>query len=254
MKEHCKFGKMLWISVVVLILACTFGNALAQGGGEVVGAGLWCKAVLQTPNVGPVTLKWKEAGSDTTPSGDKVISGYFYADPKDFAYGSLYNPEVFVKVYIASNGWANIAFNHVTVDNVQIFSAHQYAGYADHTGLITLNDRLGEHTYNGVSVQETVGYDGTYTGNAVSPESGCSGAILTIHVSNYIITGTAKDDYGQVFDVTGVVSADGAIQAGIAVGSDAIAEYNGKIEGNSASGKWEEKIYGCSGTWSAAKK
>lgn len=122
------------------------------GEGYTVTSSLWLKAVLQ-PASGPVNLIWKEVGSDTTPSGDRVISGYFYADPNDFAYGSLYNPEIFVKIYIASNGWANIAFNHVTVDEVTVDSAHNYNGAADMTGSVTLNDRLEEHQYNGVSLQ-----------------------------------------------------------------------------------------------------
>jgi hypothetical protein len=92
----------------------------AQDIGYNITSEFWAKAVLQ-PESGPVTLIWKKVGEDTTPSGDKVISGYFYANPSDFAYGSQYNPEVFVKVYIATSGWCNMAFNHVTVDNVTIY-------------------------------------------------------------------------------------------------------------------------------------
>ena len=57
-------------------------------GGYEISPGLWTKAVLNTPDK-PVTLVWKSVGSDTIPSRDKVISGFFYADPDDFAYGSL---------------------------------------------------------------------------------------------------------------------------------------------------------------------
>ena len=93
---------------------------------------------------------WKEVGSDTTLNGDKVISGYFYADPADFAYGSRYNPEIFVKIYIAGNGWCNILFNHVTVDDVAIYSAHKYSGTADMAGSVTRSSRLEAHQYDGV--------------------------------------------------------------------------------------------------------
>ena len=120
--------------------------------GYTMASGLWVQAILQ-PVSGPVNLVWKEVGTDITTSGDKVVSGYFYADPADFAYGSVYNPEVFVKVYIASNGWANIAFNHVTVDDVSEYSAHGYSGAPDQTGNVTLNSRLEEHQYTGVSVK-----------------------------------------------------------------------------------------------------
>ena len=131
----------------------TGGSSGSDGGpGYALGSDLWAKAVLQVTG-NPVNLIWKEVGTDTTPSGAKVISGYFYADPSVFAYGSVYNPEVFVKVYIDPTGWANMAFNHVTVDPVTIDSAHPYAGAADQTGSIILDSRLLEHSYTGVSIQ-----------------------------------------------------------------------------------------------------
>ena len=127
-------------------------SGAASTAGYDLSSSLWSKAVLQVAG-SPVPLVWKTVGIDTTPSGAKVVSGYFYADPADFAYGSVYNPEVFVKVYIDPTGWANMAFNHVTVDPVSIDSAHGYAGTADQSGAVTLSGRLLEHSYSGVSVQ-----------------------------------------------------------------------------------------------------
>jgi uncharacterized delta-60 repeat protein len=121
-------------------------------GGYNVGSELWIKGVLQVPN-SPKTMVWKEVGTDITKSGDKVISGYFYVDPKDFEFGSVSNPEVFVKIYIRTDGWCNMAFNHVTVDDVTIASAFKYDGTPDQTGKVTLNSRLEEHPYTGVSVK-----------------------------------------------------------------------------------------------------
>ena len=140
-------------------LNITAGSTLTQDlvvmppvdGGYSVTDSLWAKAVLEVPG-SPVTLVWQEVGADLTPSGDQVISGYFYADPADFAYGSVYNPEVFVKIYIATSGWCNIAFNHVTVDPVTVSSAHQYGGMADKTGIGTLDGRLVQHEYTGVAI------------------------------------------------------------------------------------------------------
>lgn len=124
----------------------------ALDGGVTVTSGLWLKAVLKTP-AGSFTLLWTLVGTDTTPSGDRVVSGYFYADPTEFAYGSPFNPEAFVKIYIATNGWANIAFNHVTVDDLDLYSALAYSGAYDHFGNASLNNRLVEHTYTGVSLE-----------------------------------------------------------------------------------------------------
>ena len=137
----------------IAILTKSDTSAAGNGnGGYTVASDLWLKAVLQPPS-GPVTLVWNAVGADTTPSGDRVISGYFYADPNDFAYGSRYNPEVFVKIYIATNGWANIAFNHVTVDDVAVDSAHNFSGRSDITGCVTLNNRLAEHQYSAVDLE-----------------------------------------------------------------------------------------------------
>ncbi len=127
-------------------------DGTAADGGVTVASGLWLKAVLNTPTE-LFTLKWNLVGTDTTPSGDRVVSGYFYADPAEFAYGSQFNPEIFVKIYIATSGWANIAFNHVTVDPVSVDSAYSYEGAADQSGSITLNNRLAEHQYTGVPLE-----------------------------------------------------------------------------------------------------
>lgn len=98
-------------------------------------------------------MKWKEVGADNTPTGARVVSGYFYADPAEFAYGSEYNPELFVKIYIDPNGWANIAGNHVTVDNVDVSSSHNYSGTQDQIGTASLGNRLVEHQYTGVTIE-----------------------------------------------------------------------------------------------------
>ena len=134
---------------------------------------LWAEA-----NLGGTKLIWKVVGRDTMPSGDQVVSGYFYGQSNQLKEGSIYNPEVYVKIYVAKNGWANIAFNHVTVDDVEISSAHHYAGQADQTGTISLCRRLLEHPYEGV-----VGSDDTETyGITVSGSVG--GAVLPVLFGN----------------------------------------------------------------------
>jgi hypothetical protein len=172
------------IAVIGWFLLCPLTGFAARDGGYDITSDLWAKAVLQVSG-SPVTLKWKVAGTDITPSGDQVISGYFYADPNDFAYGSEYNPEVFVKIYITESGWCNIIFSHVTVDNVGIYSAHNYAGSANQSGTASLNSRLVEHQYDGVKINDrrlsripdtgqttsytdTFGEDSDYTINAQS--------------------------------------------------------------------------------------
>lgn len=149
-----KFRRPLAI-FIVLIFLCMFisaANAAIEGGYHVTST-LWIKAVLDVPGF-PVGLKWKMITAANTSDANQVISGYFYADPDDFAYGSQYNPEVFVKIFIATNGWCNIAFNHVTVDPVKVYSDHNFSGSAlqTQTGTATLSNRLVEHQYNGVII------------------------------------------------------------------------------------------------------
>ena len=164
MKGRARFLALSILMIGWSVLVAGTGMA-AQDGGYNLTAELWAKAVLQVSG-NPVTLVWSEVGSDTTPSGAKVISGYFYADPSDFAYGSRYNPELFVKIYIDPSGWCNMAFNHVTVDDVVVYSAHNYRGSADQTGTATLTSRLVEHTYTGVG---TGAAEPTYDASGIWP-------------------------------------------------------------------------------------
>lgn len=146
---------LVLLQLVLIFSAFQSVGYAAQNDGNDLTSSLWARAVLEVPG-NPVTLVWNMVGADITPSGDQVISGYFYADPNDFAYGSLYNPELFVKIYIATNGWCNIAFNHVTVDPVTVYSAHDYVGTAQQTGSVTLGNRLLEHKYNGIAIDYNI--------------------------------------------------------------------------------------------------
>jgi hypothetical protein len=142
---------------------------------------------------------------------------------------------------------------------VDVYSAYQYDGTPDQFGLITLNTRLAEHSYTGVGIQTSTGFNGTYTGTAIASSSlniygeSCSGASVSVTVSNYVITGTAKDPSGDVLNLTGTVLNDGSVDAGVGVGTDTIVRFSGKISGTTINGTWQE-IYGCKGTWTAIKR
>ena len=182
---------MIVLGIILTMLPSAYAG---QDGGYEVATNLWTKAVLKPP-AGDVALIWKAVGSDTTPSGDQVISGYFYADPTIFEYGSVYNPEVFVKIYIAANGWTNIAFNHVTVDDVDVFSAYRYAGTADKTGTLTLSERLVEHTYEDTQNENDQNPENTDDdGDGYSEDQGdCDD-------SNFFVHPGAQEVYGDGID------------------------------------------------------
>jgi outer membrane protein assembly factor BamB len=226
--------------------------------GYTITSNLWAKAVLQ-PSGGPVTLIWKAVGSDTTPSGDKVVSGYFYADPAYFAYGSEYNPEVLVKIYIAKSGWCNMAFNHVTVDNVTISSAHNYSGAANQTGIATLNSRLVEHQYTGVGIGIGSNFDGIWLGSAVSTTEKdydgypCGSGAISLSITNSTITGTASDSYGNGYEIAGTVGTSGAATANGILDGEKVATLMGTLSGYKGNGTFAIAS-GCNGTWSITKQ
>ncbi len=181
------FVKLFLVSFIVLLASHTTVFS-SQDGGYSPTSELWIKAILKVPGA-PVTLVWKSVGTEITPSGDQVVSGYFYADSADFAYGSVYNPEVFVKIYIAASGWCNIAFNHVTVDNVDIYSSHYYHGVADKTGTVSLSSRLAEHQYTDVNIDTNLvpwtnktPYHSIDSRTDMSPLSATDGYTLSSHL------------------------------------------------------------------------
>ena len=256
-------GLLLSFVVSITFMASTL--LAAQDGGYNVASELWAKAILKTPTT-DVTLIWREVGSDTTPSGDTVVSGYFYADPNDFAYGSQYNPELFVKIYIATNGWCNIAFNHVTVDDVTVSSAHNYNGAADMTGSVTLNDRLEEHQYNLWDEQ-----DGGHI-----PKPGTWSGIAGFGEIDFIVTSDRTGiEYIRIFFIdfkcdnatlNGAITFsrfsqpwainDGKFEAELQISQEKEITIKGTFADtdNSVTGSYESNFNGtiCTGTWDAS--
>ena len=206
-------------------------SASAVDGGYVLSSDLWAKAVLQV-SANPVTLIWKEVGSDVTPSGARVVSGYFYADPDVFAYGSVYNPEVFVKVYVAETGWANIAFNHVTVDDVSLYSAHQYSGAASKTGSISLEGRLAEHQFD-INISPLTLKSVAISGAGSVNENSSSGYTLTASYTDgtsQTVTGAATWSVTSSF---ASIDANGVLTA-LSVDSDQAVSITASYGGQSA--------------------
>lgn len=117
----------------------------ALAGGYEITSDVWIKAVHNITGVGQITLRWQQGKTDISAAGDKTIWGYFYADPADFVYGSPANPEAFAKIYIATNGWVNIAFNHVSVDPIDVYSSKDGI---DQSGTISIDTRVAAHPYN----------------------------------------------------------------------------------------------------------
>ncbi|MBN1278089.1 MAG: chitobiase/beta-hexosaminidase C-terminal domain-containing protein, partial [Deltaproteobacteria bacterium] len=135
-------------------------NGNNSSDGYLVTSELWIKAVFKPTWMPHFDLRWQKCGDDVSATGDRTVWGYMYADPVDFPYGNVTNPEIFIKIYKAANGWQNIAFNHVTVDDVDVFSALNYTGIPNQSDTLTLYNRLVDHTYYLAEMKSAMYLDG----------------------------------------------------------------------------------------------
>lgn len=113
--------------------------------GFVVAENLWIRGVIDTVEKGPVNCAWHKGGESTTTSGDRVLWGYFYAKPADVSWGSLSNPELFVKVWFDHSGRVDINYFHTSVPDIEVTSDYPYDGTVDQKGTATLSRRYIRH-------------------------------------------------------------------------------------------------------------
>ena len=83
------------------------------------------QAIIHTVEQGLINAVWRYGGEENTARGDKVIWGYFYADPADVKWGSMDNPEVFVKIWFDISGRIDVNYFHVSVPDIQVHTAYQ---------------------------------------------------------------------------------------------------------------------------------
>ena len=106
-------------------------------------------AALIRPETGePADAGWHFGGQDTTERGDQVLWGYFYGDPDDHTWGSLENPDVFVKVWFDVSNRVDVNFFHVSVPDIEVYSAVPETGAYDRKSSTTsLDNRYIRHEY-----------------------------------------------------------------------------------------------------------
>ena len=97
-------------------------------------------AVIATVG-GPIEAVWKNGGDDSTAAGDRVVWGYFYADPKDVEWGSYHNPELFVKIWFDRSGRIDVNYFHVSVPEIEVYSDYPYNDVWDWQGTTTMETR-----------------------------------------------------------------------------------------------------------------
>ena len=134
----------------VNVLLSGVGSAISEG--YLVTSDVWIKAVINTVEKGPIEAVWQKGGEDTTSRGDRVIWGHFYASPSDVTWGSQDNPDLFVKIWFDVSGRVDVNFFHVSVPDIEVYSASPYDGMPDEHGTTTMSRRYIRQYYeNGQS-------------------------------------------------------------------------------------------------------
>ncbi|MCD4722678.1 MAG: PQQ-binding-like beta-propeller repeat protein [Desulfobacula sp.] len=98
-------------------------------------------AVIDTVEAGEIEATFFQGGESTTLRGDKVLWGYFYADPSKVSWGNKENPEAFVKVWIDIDGRTDVNYFHVSVPNIDVFTDFSNNGRYDEQDLTIMADR-----------------------------------------------------------------------------------------------------------------
>ena len=105
---------------------------------------LTIKAVFYPNTPENFTAAWREGGRATTNRGDKVIWGFFYADPIDRDWGNPENPDVFVKIWYDISGRVDVNYFHVSVPDIVVKST--FSG-TDATNTVTMEERYIRHEF-----------------------------------------------------------------------------------------------------------
>jgi len=168
------------IMTFIIMLALTFSVAgTAYGNGYKVTSELWIRAVIDTREKGPVEAVWEKGGEDSTAAGDQVIWGYFYASPDDVSWGSLQNPDLFVKIWFDRGGRVDVNFFHVSVPGIDVYSDYPYDGTPDEHATATMSRRYIRQYYKDSRSNMDVTYEDGEAPAGYQPFGNPSGHSIT---------------------------------------------------------------------------
>ncbi len=119
----------------------------SKDGGWLVTSDLWIRAVIETAEKGPVNAVFYKSSENTTGRGDTVISGHFYASPYDVSWGDSGNPDLYVKIWFDISGRIDVNFFHVSVPDIEVYSAYPYDGSYDNRDKATMDNRYVRHEF-----------------------------------------------------------------------------------------------------------
>jgi hypothetical protein len=138
--------KRIFMISIILIFS-SLVTSFVFGEGYIVTSDLWIKAVIDTEEKGPISAIFYEGGDNITSRGDRVIWGYFYANPTDVTWGNQGNPDLYVKIWFDVSGRIDVNYFHVSVPDITVYSSYPYDGSYDQTGTTTMNNRYIRHEY-----------------------------------------------------------------------------------------------------------
>ncbi len=139
--------KAMLLTIIFAIICILSGTAFADS--YMATTDLQIMAVINTVEKGPVDAVWQKGGEDTTSRGDRVIWGHFYASPSDVTWGSLNNPDLFVKIWYDVSGRVDVNFFHVSVPDITVYSDYPFDGTVDEQGTTTMSRRYIRQYYEG---------------------------------------------------------------------------------------------------------
>lgn len=104
-------------------------------------------SIINTEDKGAIQGVWQLGGTDTTSRGDQVVWGHFYASPDDVSWGSLNNPDLFVKIWFDQSGRIDVNYFHVSVPDIEAYSDYPENGSYDQKGTTIMSDRYTRHEF-----------------------------------------------------------------------------------------------------------
>ncbi len=135
------------LSAIFLILGISVQVYALTPQGQMVNDDLKIGAVIHTMEKGEIEAVWYKGGEGTTKDGSKVVWGFFYANPTDVNWGSINNPDLFVKIWFDKSGRVDVNFFHVSMPDIQVYSAYKTTTYSK-PSTATLVNRYVRHYFN----------------------------------------------------------------------------------------------------------
>lgn len=129
--------------------------------------------VINTLEKGGISAVWRKGGEDATEDGHEVVWGHFYANPNNVNWGSENNPDLFVKIWFDVSGRTDVNFFHVSVPDIEVFSAYSNDVSYSQKGTTILDNRYIRHEYQrNFGIKEFVLTSETPSDKCETPASG----------------------------------------------------------------------------------